>query len=214
MSLENCSPARLMPLIHFHSYIDTSVPYLGGIGDGISDHYNPPLDSVITAWVSHNGCNSIGDTLTNNSVYTHVTWRNCSCGADINLYITQDGGHSWPGGNQTPVGDPVSQYISATDLMWEFFQQFTLNCNISKISSVSKETGKAYLCPNPSNDVIYIRNTEFINNFTIQIFSCSGELIYSSGNIDVIDLRPFQKGIYFAEIFTGKKSWVQKIVKQ
>ncbi len=45
------------------------------------------------------------------------------------LYVTQDGGHSWPGADQTLVGDPPSKYINATDLMWSFFQQYSLDCD-------------------------------------------------------------------------------------
>ena len=33
MSMVNCYPARAVPVIDFHSYLDTHVPYSGGVGD-------------------------------------------------------------------------------------------------------------------------------------------------------------------------------------
>jgi len=42
-------------------------------------------------------------------------------------YLTGDGGHSWPGGEQVrPNADPPSTTIDANDLLWEFFEHFHL----------------------------------------------------------------------------------------
>ncbi len=49
MSMTDCTPSRPVPVIHFHSYLDKNAPYPGGIGEGPSDHYNPPQDSVMNA---------------------------------------------------------------------------------------------------------------------------------------------------------------------
>ena len=40
--------------------------------------------------------------------------------APVQLCVTEDGGHSWPGGNK-PRGESPSTAISANDVMWEFF---------------------------------------------------------------------------------------------
>ena len=56
MVYTDCAMENDIPVIHFHSYLDSNVPYDGGIGDGFSDHYNPPLDSVLNAWADFSAC--------------------------------------------------------------------------------------------------------------------------------------------------------------
>ncbi len=115
-------PENEVPIIHFHSLLDRSVPIEGGVGTGASRHYNPPVDSVLNAWSDVNGCGEKGlwryDVPDNH--YLRV-WENCRAGADIHLFVTYDGGHSWPGGKKTLVGDPASVKVSANDRMWSFF---------------------------------------------------------------------------------------------
>lgn len=124
MNVENCNPENPVPVLQLHSYEDSSIPWDGGRGDGISDHYNPPLDSVLSAWAGHNGC-VLEDTLTYSGAdFDQRDWRGCTDSALVRLVITHDGGHSWPGGTQ-PRGtaDAPSEAVNASALMWEFFQQ-------------------------------------------------------------------------------------------
>ncbi len=65
-------------------------------------------------------------TLRNDAKLTHLRWSDPSAGTEIQLYLTRDGGHSWPGGHRTPVGDPPAQTILANDLMWRFFMDHPL----------------------------------------------------------------------------------------
>ncbi len=121
MNFPECNPTQAVPVIHFHSYEDSNVPYLGGIGDGISDHYNPPLDSVFNAWSGHNGCSS-NMTVYDGSDYTLKRWFDCDSNAIIEYYISRDGGHQWPMGiKPTRSGDDPSQAFNANSLMWQFF---------------------------------------------------------------------------------------------
>ena len=91
MSVTSCNPTRPMPIIHFHSYEDTNIPYLGGNGAGVSNHYNPPLDSVLNAWSNTSSCSNLNDTIVDNAQYTYTKWDNCNCNAEIQYYITHDG---------------------------------------------------------------------------------------------------------------------------
>ena len=123
MNVEVCNPESPVPVIHFHSYNDSSIPWQGGTGDGLSDHYNPPLDSVLTAWATHNGC-ALPDTTTHDGTdYDQRDWHSCIDSSVVRLVISHDGGHSWPGGTK-PRGtrDEPSAHINAGALMWEFFQ--------------------------------------------------------------------------------------------
>ena len=129
MTIDVCQPDRPVPVLGLHSYLDESVPWQGGIGNGVSAHYNSPQDSVQTVFAMFAGCTVLRDTIQNDAELTVVRWHDCDCGSEMLLYMTHYGGHSWPGGTQTGgFADPPSQVIDANDLMWDFFQGHVLDC--------------------------------------------------------------------------------------
>jgi len=155
MTIDACTPARSVPVIALHSYADASVPYLGGIGTGISGHYNSPLDSVQNAFAAHADCNVLNDTILDDAGMTVIRWHECDCGQEVLTYMTYDGGHSWPGGVQMPGGDPVSTVIDANDLMWDFFQQHTLDCINTGITRASTAPDPTVF-PNPTSGIFTV----------------------------------------------------------
>jgi polyhydroxybutyrate depolymerase len=59
--------------------------------------------------------------------YSLTEWRDKDGNVAIDCYLTQDGGHSWPGGSKPRAqADPPSVCLNATDLMWAFFQRYHL----------------------------------------------------------------------------------------
>jgi polyhydroxybutyrate depolymerase len=210
MSLNDCQPSRAMPIIHFHSYLDTNVPYLGGIGDGISGHYNPPVDSVLNAWALLNQCMVNNDTLVDNDQFTFTRWTSCNDGIEIQFYITHDGGHSWPGGNQTSTGDPVSAYIDATDLMWDFFQKYTIAGPVNNITEADFNEFKLY--PNPAIGVVTIKMPNSISEFRVAVFNQMGQLVLMVSNQKSIHLEKFPRGLYYIAVQTNKNNFIDKIV--
>jgi polyhydroxybutyrate depolymerase len=45
----------------------------------------------------------------------------------VELNLTKDGGHSWPGGLQPRAGaDAPSKAFDATDVIWDFFKRYQL----------------------------------------------------------------------------------------
>jgi polyhydroxybutyrate depolymerase len=54
----------------------------------------------------------------------------CPAGAEVELYTTEGGGHSWPGSEFSKqvaaVVGKTTDTISANELMWEFFQAHPL----------------------------------------------------------------------------------------
>jgi polyhydroxybutyrate depolymerase len=124
-----CNPSRPVPVLHMHSVLDTKVPYQGGSGSGVgtSTLHLPSLDSVLNAWSLKNTCTTAAQVLVNNSSYKFTKWSACTNGVTIQYYLTQDGGHGWPGGLPGgPFSDTPSTVINANDLLWEFFQQYQL----------------------------------------------------------------------------------------
>lgn len=122
---ESCHPSRAVPILHMHSVLDAKIPYTGGIG--IGGYYFPPVDSVLQVWAAENSCSATPQVLINNNDYKLTTWSSCENNATIEFYLTQDGGHAWPGGLKSRSGaDTPSKVINANELLWDFFQRYKL----------------------------------------------------------------------------------------
>lgn len=122
-----CNASRAVPVLHMHSVRDQNVPYKGGIGSGVSNTYFPPVDSVLNVWSGRNGCAIKKQPVETTTQYTHWAWSNCSGNTSIQWYLTEDGGHAWPGGLPGRTGaDQPATSINANDLLWAFFQQYQL----------------------------------------------------------------------------------------
>lgn len=118
---------RPVPILHMHSKLDYHVVYTGGYGNGIAGVYCPPLDSVFNVWSLKNNCTNPAQVVFSNSNYTLTKWLNCNGNFTIHYYLTNDGGHAWPGGLPGgPNSDRPSTSISANDLLWDFFQKYQL----------------------------------------------------------------------------------------
>ncbi|QXD14135.1 alpha/beta hydrolase fold domain-containing protein [Rhodocaloribacter litoris] len=122
MVVNDCRPAHPMPILHLHSVRDTVVPYKGG--EGLGGYVFPSVDSVLTVWGEVNGCAPSPRSITFKD-YSLTTWFSCDAGAEIEMYLTEDGGHAWPGGRKPrPRADTPSTAIDANTLIWAFFQRF------------------------------------------------------------------------------------------
>lgn len=211
MSMENCNPVRPIPVISFHSYLDSNVPHDGGQGDGASNHYNSPQDSVMNSWSEYNSCQNENDTINSDSEYKHIQWSNCDCKTEINFYITEDGGHSWHGGPSNPFGDAPSQYINANELMWEFFQKYSLDCGI--LSTTEQKNNKIKLYPNPAKKTVNIESENKFDNLSVRIYAPTGQILKEEKNTATIDIENFPKGILLFEIQIDGITSMHKVVK-
>lgn len=119
MGMPVCTPARPVPVMHFHGTADLFVPYDGGGLEGFT-----PVAESIAGWRERNGCGGGGDapvvTFAADDV-TCETWGECAADAEVTLCTVVDGGHTWPGGTPLVAGGHMTETISATDAMWEFF---------------------------------------------------------------------------------------------
>lgn len=127
MTTQPCNPVRPVPVLHMHAAPDTHVPYQGGKGTGFSNAYFPPVDSVLNVWSAINGCALSPEIKSVEDKYTFTQWTDCDNKVTVQYYLTQDGGHAWPGGLPGRAGsDTPSTVINANDLLWDFFQQYQL----------------------------------------------------------------------------------------
>lgn len=88
-----CAPSRAVPVLHMHSVADTNVPYEGGIGNGLTNVYFPPVDSVLNVWSLINDCTITSQVFVDDNRYKFTEWSDCSDNVMIWYYLTKDGGH-------------------------------------------------------------------------------------------------------------------------
>jgi polyhydroxybutyrate depolymerase len=130
MAIENANPKRPVPIIHFHGTADTFVPFNGpGQKTPKFIKFKSVEDSIHT-WVKIDGCDekpeivTLPDKANDDTTIERKTYGHGKNGAEVVLFIIKGGGHTWPG-KEPPVGfiGKSTKNISASDLLWEFFQK-------------------------------------------------------------------------------------------
>jgi polyhydroxybutyrate depolymerase len=216
MAMPACAPTRAVPVIAIHSYLDENVPHLGGQGSGVSNHYNNAQDSVLNAWATYANCQVLNDTLLHDTQQTVVEWSACDCEAVMRLHITQDGGHSWHGGQGTAIGDPPSTTVSANDLMWDFFVDHPLACPVNTGLSAPESTDRVTLNPNPVTGHLHVE-ADAIDR--VQLFGPdgrkTGEKDGNGRSMLTLDTGPMTPGAWLVVITLGDGSMHhQRVIKE
>jgi polyhydroxybutyrate depolymerase len=147
--VEDCEPARPVPTVAFHGTADDFVRFDGGIGSAASRLPNPDgsprtpettpsttpaalrptIPENVAFWADLNGCRPKPRERTIADDVTLVSYR-CPGRADVQLYVIEGGGHSWPGSEFSrgieSITGPVTFSIDANDVMWRFFERHPL----------------------------------------------------------------------------------------
>jgi hypothetical protein len=98
----------------FHGDEDTSVPFDGGVGDGLVSLAWHSVPSALETWRSLDGCDPTATSTTDDGV-TRSSWDSCVDGATVDLVRIDDNPHAWPGADGTTFGgDEPSQKVDAT----------------------------------------------------------------------------------------------------
>jgi polyhydroxybutyrate depolymerase len=114
-------PKNPMPVIVFHGTADSSYPWDG-------DEWGCGVELSIQFWVEKNSCNSepeIYESDTGNII--RYIYSDGVDGSEVILYKSINGTHCWPGNDYDDSSsapwliDRIKE-ISATDLIWEFFE--------------------------------------------------------------------------------------------
>ena len=124
-----CSPARPISVLHIHAKNDTHVLYNGGAGQDafrdetkVADFVSVP--ETINRWTQRNRCVAPSRRVLEVPGAFCEAYAGCAEGVQVQLCVTEKGGHSWPGVKEVRSGkEPASQAINANDVMWEFFQR-------------------------------------------------------------------------------------------
>jgi len=120
---KSCDPKTPVSILEIHAKDDEFVLFNGGAGrdsKALADFVSVP--ETIARWVRRNGCPATPKRVLENAGAYCDSYAPCRGGTEVKLCVTESGGHSWPGGRKVRTGEPGSTAISATDVMWEFFQ--------------------------------------------------------------------------------------------
>jgi len=122
-----CEPKKPISILHIHAKNDGHVLYTGGAGkhafkdrSAITEYRSVP--STIERWRILNKCEARTERVLEAKAVYCDRHPDCADGTRLQLCVTEDGGHSWPGGSKVRMtGDKPSMAISANDVMWAFF---------------------------------------------------------------------------------------------
>ena len=120
-----CTPARAVPVLHFHGTADEVSAYDGGNG-GFGVGAYPSAPASVQAAAGANGCGGPLEQTYQRGDSTCRTYTGCA--APAGLCTVDGGGHNWPGGlvpERSPFGR-TTRDLDASAEMWRFFQRFTL----------------------------------------------------------------------------------------
>jgi len=124
----SCAPGNPVSVLHIHAKDDSHVLFTGGAGpDSVSRRqvtdYVSVADSV-AKWTRLDGCAAPPRRILDKPGAHCDLYAPCRGSAQVQLCVTETGGHSWPGGNKPRGGGaPPSDAISANDAMWDFFNR-------------------------------------------------------------------------------------------
>jgi polyhydroxybutyrate depolymerase len=126
-----CRPVRPISILHIHARDDTHVLFDGGAGqdafrdkDQVTDFVSVP--ETIRRWTQRNQCTGPARRVLELPGAYCEAYQACAGGSQVQLCVTETGGHSWPGGSKVRAGQaPPSSAIRANDVMWDFFQRVT-----------------------------------------------------------------------------------------
>lgn len=125
----SCNPKSPVAVLHIHARNDSHVLFGGGAGPGardpaaVTDFSSVP--DTLAKWTRLNACAAAPRRVLEKPGASCDLHAPCQGGAEVQLCVTETGGHSWPGGTKRRGSEPPSRALSANALMWEFFSRVT-----------------------------------------------------------------------------------------
>jgi polyhydroxybutyrate depolymerase len=124
-----CTPYGPISVLHIHAKNDTHVLYSGGAGkDAFKDESMvaefASVPETVRRWTQRDRCTGPVKRVVDVPGAYCEAYQQCADGVQVQLCVTETGGHSWPGVKEVRSGkEPASQAINANDVMWDFFQR-------------------------------------------------------------------------------------------
>jgi polyhydroxybutyrate depolymerase len=125
-----CEGRDAVPLLAFHGTADDAVHFDGTYARSlrflVRSLSGPPRTEIARSWATANGCRSEPGTQPIPPDVEHLAF-DCGPDAAVELYVIEDGNHSWPGSalaaEQAQGAGHVTATIDATELVLQFFER-------------------------------------------------------------------------------------------
>jgi polyhydroxybutyrate depolymerase len=124
-----CVRDEPVPFLALHGTADQQVRFDGSLDPRVELLVGEPggasrLD-IVEDWARTNGCDADEERLRLEPDVEHLVYE-CPTEGSVEMYVVDEGAHTWPGGTQTAfdlarVG-PTTQTIDATEVIWDFFR--------------------------------------------------------------------------------------------
>jgi polyhydroxybutyrate depolymerase len=122
-----CSPSRSVAVLHIHARNDDHVLFDGGAGPGafrdpgmVTQFVSVP--DTIAHWVQRDQCTGSPQRVLQVPGAWCDAYKSCADGAQVQLCVTDTGGHSWPGADRVRPGkESASTALDASAVIWRFF---------------------------------------------------------------------------------------------
>ena len=86
----------------------------------------PPVVDVMRGWASRNLCEMVLQETFNRGDARCVRYPNCRDGVETIRCDVTNGGHTWPGGVNSPAAGITSRDLDATAMILDFFDRHPL----------------------------------------------------------------------------------------
>ena len=125
---EQCRPSRALPVLTFHGKADRVNHYVPN--EDSAPYWVSSVEESVRHWVEADQCNSaMPQERRLTSTVTHRVWDGCANGANVEFYLIDDGGHTWPGSALVASSErsgATNQELDASELIWQFFSRHRL----------------------------------------------------------------------------------------
>jgi polyhydroxybutyrate depolymerase len=121
---ETCKPNAPVRIVAFGGLADPVNPFAGGG----APYWKYGVEKARARWAAIDGCSGRPDVKALSDNIERMTYQNCMPGAALVYYTVKNGGHVWPGSAnylRQPKLGKVTFEINATDIMWDFFKNFS-----------------------------------------------------------------------------------------
>src|SRR5712691_1465145 len=116
-----CHPVRPVSILEFHGTSDPTVPYNGSMSKQL-----PSILTWLQGWATRDGCTRGPTVFYKQANVTGLEWTNCQRNAIVIQYRISGEGHIWPFITFNEPGGTAVSSLSASALIWSFFQQHPL----------------------------------------------------------------------------------------
>jgi polyhydroxybutyrate depolymerase len=117
--LDNCTPARAVPVMQIHGTNDATVDFNG------IPLFAPSIPELVDYWVDHNNCSTTPNIVeipnintTDDSTVEKLEYNNGDEGSMVWFYIVENGGHTWPDGFINLPDLVTNRDFNASEHIW------------------------------------------------------------------------------------------------